>query len=856
MSTTLQPLSTAEDKAFKREAMRTPNTSRSKELSRWLNGYVPPETKAEPPKQRFYDRKRAELVEKARVTALLEHRARAIKATAHHWPRYREMAIRDHNARISKEAQRRERIRLAAEAEELVDDVWLTTTPRQSPLLSCKMPSSLSMRSSPSNIAALSLVSMSCSAILRPLLYREVTVSDRANELVRTLAKVRGVASLVKSLTFEGSLCAYIPDAEWAEAVLLLHNLRHLTISHHVPLEWSSLPFIRFKLLSFTLHGLVIGTWAGLLHLQPELEELCLHSDFLAQPPGRDALPVLRCLTAPTADLSKFAALHPLEGMVFAVGSPWASTLKTGDMQRFATSNTQLVMLRIGSSQLLRLFRDVPDMVARLRHLALDEDKSWSRNSVGAQRSLMRVAQKLEERTPRLERFRLVCSIFRGAGASRSMRSDRADGFAIALRESPLIHNHHIPISNSNFQSHEPSRTCKPRACADREDVILAELARLGEGGPTKSVCAQCGSGISRHRCLDCFWAECLCATCLVKQHAEHPLHRIETWIGGRWVRQALKSLGLRLQLGHGAGGQCLFPVPKVPFFIVGRHGIQEVTLDFCGCDSARTRTEQLRQARLLATAQIDPGSAVAFNLMDAAQKKTRALSSHHTWPPDSPPPPSRPNLWPTPFVPAVEQSWRLRRPRSQPIGAESADRVRAALEGGAAAAEELWTSAMRELEDWAYREPKPESVYTAVDQIERAWAMGDLNLLAARLHEMGPGVRQDIVEGRSDGERPETGWEAEESRWGSDQWINVLNMTTAAMREPERRRMLDEEYRRERWEMHRQWGSRRAFSHVAGARALGHARDVQRQGDEAERTRCQEWDAEFADFMVYEYID
>ncbi|KAJ6547990.1 hypothetical protein DFH09DRAFT_1087453 [Mycena vulgaris] len=214
-----------------------------------------------------------------------------------------------------------------------------------------------------------------------------------------------------------------------------------------------------------------------------------------------------------------------------------------------------------------------------------------------------------------------------------------------------------------------------------------------------------------------------------------------------------------------------------------------------------------------------------------------------------SPPPPSRPNLWPTPFVPAVEQSWRPRRPRSQPIGAESADRVRAALEG-AAAAEELWTSAMRELEDWVYESPPPleepkaesASLYADVDQ--------NLNLLAARTHEMGPGGRQ------ADGERPETGWADEESRWGSDQWTNVLSMATAAMREPERRRMLDEEHRRERWEMHRQWGSRRVFSHVAGARALGRARDVQRRGDEAERTQRREWEVDFADFMAYEYID
>ncbi|KAJ6517576.1 hypothetical protein DFH09DRAFT_1332375 [Mycena vulgaris] len=121
---TPQLMSAAQDKAFKREAMRTPDASRNPEVSRWLDSYVPPkkilQAKAEPPKQRYYDRRRAELVEqKARVKALLEHRARALKATAHHWPRYRDMATRNENARITKEVQRRERMRLAAEAEEV-----------------------------------------------------------------------------------------------------------------------------------------------------------------------------------------------------------------------------------------------------------------------------------------------------------------------------------------------------------------------------------------------------------------------------------------------------------------------------------------------------------------------------------------------------------------------------------------------------------------------------------------------------------------------------------------------------------------------------------------------------------------
>ncbi|KAJ6471701.1 hypothetical protein DFH09DRAFT_1344088 [Mycena vulgaris] len=42
-----------------------------------------------------------------------------------------------------------------------------------------------------------------------------------------------------------------------------------------------------------------------------------------------------------------------------------------------------------------------------------------------------------------------------------------------------------------------------------------------------------------------------LCADCIVSYHRQLPLHRIEHWTGTRFLRKTLKTMGLRIQLGH-----------------------------------------------------------------------------------------------------------------------------------------------------------------------------------------------------------------------------------------------------------------------------------------------------------------
>ncbi|KAJ8579289.1 hypothetical protein M405DRAFT_722223, partial [Rhizopogon salebrosus TDB-379] len=80
----------------------------------------------------------------------------------------------------------------------------------------------------------------------------------------------------------------------------------------------------------------------------------------------------------------------------------------------------------------------------------------------------------------------------------------------------------------------------------------------------------------------------------------------------------SLKSLGLRIQLGHAVGEICCNACPAYndDFVIIDNNGIHEVGLNFCGCGTAQTRTNQLLRARLFPATVVDPKSAATFRVL------------------------------------------------------------------------------------------------------------------------------------------------------------------------------------------------------------------------------------------------
>jgi hypothetical protein len=155
-----------------------------------------------------------------------------------------------------------------------------------------------------------------------------------------------------------------------------LTNLRKLTTAHHVPLEAEVIPNITFRLHSFTSFSAVIGPWVTFIAMQAELQELILHSDFLASAPAPAYLPVLRRLKARYDDVARFSEYGGLTDVWVWLGRPNPGPpFSTRAIVRLAGSPVRLTSLRANGPQLKMLLHMAPALLNDLRHLVLDEDR-------------------------------------------------------------------------------------------------------------------------------------------------------------------------------------------------------------------------------------------------------------------------------------------------------------------------------------------------------------------------------------------------------------------------------------------------------------------------------------------------
>ncbi|RDX40751.1 hypothetical protein OH76DRAFT_1459407 [Lentinus brumalis] len=166
----------------------------------------------------------------------------------------------------------------------------------------------------------------------------------------------------------------------------------------------------------------------------------------------------------------------------------------------------------------------------------------------------------------------------------------------------------------------------------------LAELLRLeGRAGFTHDRCHGCSGKLVTtspgYRCDDCDDRALYCKTCTLANHARHPLHRVTVWTGQFFERVTLKSLGLRVQLGHAVGEMCCNRIPAFAdsFVVLDTFGVHDVGVDFCGCESATSHTTQLLRLRWFPATARDPKTAATFRVMEsfhllAAQSKISAF--------------------------------------------------------------------------------------------------------------------------------------------------------------------------------------------------------------------------------------
>ncbi|KAK6988879.1 CxC2 domain-containing protein [Favolaschia claudopus] len=208
----------------------------------------------------------------------------------------------------------------------------------------------------------------------------------------------------------------------------------------------------------------------------------------------------------------------------------------------------------------------------------------------------------------------------------------------------------------------------------DRRARFLDELLRL-EGRAHKrqqTRCAACPANMTEaiFRCKDCFTDALFCKSCIVAEHKDNPFHRVEVWNDRSFFETTtLKSLGLRIQLGHGRNGICPGTLlkrtlaaaaeeearkvaeetaqddgeegedglqatkrPRDDFCVVDSNGVHEVGLDFCSCPSAQDHDIQLFHARLYPATTTNPATAATFRVLRDFQLLSleAKCSAHH----------------------------------------------------------------------------------------------------------------------------------------------------------------------------------------------------------------------------------
>jgi len=101
--------------------------------------------------------------------------------------------------------------------------------------------------------------------------------------------------------------------------------------------------------------------------------------------------------------------------------------------------------------------------------------------------------------------------------------------------------------------------------------------------------------------------------------------NRFQKWNLLFFEKATLKSVGLRVQLGHPATERCSLPQRAFndDFVVIDSGGVHEIGLDFCGCEKSIPKTIQLLRHRLFPATVVDPKSAATFGVLESFQLLT-----------------------------------------------------------------------------------------------------------------------------------------------------------------------------------------------------------------------------------------
>ncbi|OCH90158.1 hypothetical protein OBBRIDRAFT_812834 [Obba rivulosa] len=140
-----------------------------------------------------------------------------------------------------------------------------------------------------------------------------------------------------------------------------------------------------------------------------------------------------------------------------------------------------------------------------------------------------------------------------------------------------------------------------------------------GRGDCWRDLCRRCHTNPATYRCEDCQDLELYCKGCSLDLHSHSPLHRLKMWVKTRFRRVSLKSMGMRIQLGHPVGQHCVNPSRAFGngFILIDLTGIHVVDIDFCGCEFALSRPVQLLRARIFPATSVEPKTGATFQVLE-----------------------------------------------------------------------------------------------------------------------------------------------------------------------------------------------------------------------------------------------
>ncbi|KAF7980678.1 hypothetical protein HWV62_37111 [Athelia sp. TMB] len=161
-------------------------------------------------------------------------------------------------------------------------------------------------------------------------------------------------------------------------------------------------------------------------------------------------------------------------------------------------------------------------------------------------------------------------------------------------------------------------------------DIFLKEILRMEGRGDyaAQEECPFCTEdrGPAEYRCEDCFGNELYCKGCILLLHSRNPLHRIKAsclleakWNSMFFERVTLKSMGLRVQLGHSVSDCCPNPEQayKNGFTVLDLSGVHQVHVDYCSCQTAQPRHIQLLRCSWYPATTSNPRTATTFRLLE-----------------------------------------------------------------------------------------------------------------------------------------------------------------------------------------------------------------------------------------------